>query len=91
MFFSKYRAQNRETAGSSDFWSILASSVQTHEARMCSTILKNQSDNQSRPKKRRKIHTVTQQKWNWKYEQRPNEKLFLEAAILHVNQMKLLG
>ena len=45
MLFSKYRAQNRETARSSDFWSILASSVQTHEARMCWTILKKPKGN----------------------------------------------
>ena len=32
------------------------------------------NDNQSRPKKRRKIDTVIQQKWNWKDE-------YVEALI----------
>ena len=94
MLFSKYR----ETAGSSYFSSISAASVQTGQNVLDDSQEAEEelNDNQSRPKKRRKIHTVTQKKWNWKDEYvealigyAPNSKiLVISCRILHVNQMK---
>ena len=83
MLFSKYRAQNRETPGSSGILSISAASVQTGQNVLDDSQEAEEEldDNQSRPKKRRKIHTVTQKKWNWKDE-------YVEALIGYIKEYK---
>ena len=58
--FSKYRAQSRESAGTSEFSSLSASGVQTGQNVLDDSQEDELNGNQPRPKKRKQIDTVTQ-------------------------------
>ena len=53
MLFSKYRAQNRQSAGSSDFTSLSASGVQTGQNVLDDSQEDELNGNQPRPKERK--------------------------------------
>ena len=62
MLFSKYRAQRRASAGSSDFSSLCESGVQTGQ-----NVLDDSRKDELK-KKRKQTDTVIQKKWTWKDE-----------------------
>ena len=64
MLFSKYRAQRRASAGSSDFSSLCESGVQTGQ-----NVLDDSLDLEDELKGKRKQTTciAIQKKWTWKY------------------------